>query len=434
MALKLTITKVKAREILDSRGNPTVEAEVTVETETTGKKSMARAAVPSGASTGQFEAVELRDGGSRYHGGGVTKAVKNVNGKIAKALVGKNALRQRSIDERMLFLDGTENKEKLGANATLSVSLACAKASAKAMKTPLYRYLGGVGADSLPIPMMNILNGGAHSDNNIDIQEFMILPVGAPGIREGVRWCAEVYQELKKLLKERKLSTAVGDEGGFAPNLATDEEAIEVILEAIRRAGYTTGRERDFMISLDVAASEWKQKSPEGGAEKLEDGLVQYRLPKKQQVYTSDELISHWEEMVNKYPIYSIEDPLDEEDWEGWKKLTARLGDRVILVGDDLFVTNVKRLQKGIRMGCANAILIKPNQIGTLTETVDAIRLAKDYGYVTIMSHRSGETEDVTIADLSVGLGTELIKTGAPCRGERTAKYNQLMRIEENIG
>lgn len=430
MSLKLTVTKVKAREILDSRGNPTVEAEVTVETETNGKKSMARAAVPSGASTGQYEAVELRDGGSRYHGNGVTKAVKNVNSKIAKLLVGKNALRQRSLDERMLLLDGTENKQKLGANATLAVSLACAKASAKAMKTPLYRYLGGVGADSMPIPMMNILNGGAHSDNNIDIQEFMILPVGAPGIREGVRWCAEVYQELKKLLKERNLSTAVGDEGGFAPNLSTDEEAIEVILAAIQKAGYTAGKDKDFMISLDVAASEWKQ---EEAAEKLEDGLVTYRLPKKQQVYTSEELIEHWEEMVHKYPIYSIEDPLDEEDWEGWKKLTVRLGGQVILVGDDLFVTNVKRLQKGIRMGCANAILIKPNQIGTLTETVDAIRLAKDYGYITIMSHRSGETEDVTIADLSVGLGTELIKTGAPCRTERTAKYNQLMRIEETM-
>lgn len=430
MSLKLTVTKVKAREILDSRGNPTVEAEVTVETETNGKKSMARAAVPSGASTGQYEAVELRDGGSRYHGNGVTKAVKNVNSKIAKLLVGKNALRQRSLDERMLLLDGTENKQKLGANATLAVSLACAKASAKAMKTPLYRYLGGVGADSMPIPMMNILNGGAHSDNNIDIQEFMILPVGAPGIREGVRWCAEVYQELKKLLKERNLSTAVGDEGGFAPNLSTDEEAIEVILAAIQKAGYTAGKDKDFMISLDVAASEWKQ---EESAEKLEDGLMTYRLPKKQQVYTSEELIEHWEKMVHKYPIYSIEDPLDEEDWEGWKKLTARLGGQVILVGDDLFVTNVKRLQKGIRMGCANAILIKPNQIGTLTETVDAIRLAKDYGYITIMSHRSGETEDVTIADLSVGLGTELIKTGAPCRAERTAKYNQLMRIEETM-
>lgn len=435
MALKLTITKVKAREILDSRGNPTVEAEVVVETETTGKKTVSRAAVPSGASTGQFEAMELRDGGSRYRGQGVTKAVKNVNGKIAKALSGKNVLRQRSVDERMLLLDGTENKEKLGANATLAVSLACAKAAAKALKMPLYRYLGGVGADGMPIPMMNILNGGAHSDNNVDIQEFMILPVGAPGIREGVRWCAEVYQELKKLLKSRKLSTAVGDEGGFAPNLSTDEEAIEVILEAIRGAGYTAGADKDFMISLDVAASEWKAGNrADEDCEETAGRSVSYCLPKKQKVYTSDELIDHWEQMIAKYPIYSIEDPLDEEDWEGWKKLTDRIGDRVILVGDDLFVTNVKRLQKGIRMGCGNAILIKPNQIGTLTETIDAIRLAKEYGYLTIMSHRSGETEDTTIADLSVGLKTELIKTGAPCRGERTAKYNQLMRIEESIG
>ncbi len=435
MALKLTITKVKAREILDSRGNPTVEAEVVVETETTGKKTVSRAAVPSGASTGQFEAVELRDGGSRYRGQGVTKAVKNVNGKIAKALSGKNVLRQRGVDERMLALDGTANKEKLGANATLAVSLACAKAAAKALKMPLYRYLGGVGADRVPIPMMNILNGGAHSDNNVDIQEFMILPVGAPGIREGVRWCAEVYQELKKLLKSRNLSTAVGDEGGFAPNLSTDEEAIEVILEAITKAGYTAGENKDFMISLDVAASEWKAgNQSEEESETEGNCVVRYCLPKKQQVYTSDELIDHWEQMIAKYPIYSIEDPLDEEDWEGWKKLTERIGDRVILVGDDLFVTNVKRLHKGIRMGCGNAILIKPNQIGTLTETIDAIRLAKEYGYITIMSHRSGETEDTTIADLSVGLGTELIKTGAPCRGERTAKYNQLMRIEESLG
>ncbi len=431
MALKLTIAKVKAREILDSRGNPTVEAEVTVETETTGKKTIARAAVPSGASTGQFEAVELRDGGSRYGGQGVTKAVKNVNGKIAKLLCGRNALRQKSIDERMLLLDGTENKEKLGANATLAVSLACAKAASKAMRMPLYRYLGGVGAEGMPIPMMNILNGGAHSDNNVDIQEFMILPVGAPGIREGIRWCAEVYQELKRILKERNLSTAVGDEGGFAPNLSTDEEAIEVIIEAITRAGYTAGEDRDFMISLDVAASEWKAVEDE---DTKETGMVTYCLPKKQKVYTSDELIAHWEQMILKYPIYSIEDPLDEEDWDGWKKLTERIGDRVILVGDDLFVTNVKRLHKGIKMGCGNAILIKPNQIGTLTETIDAIRLAKDHGYLTIMSHRSGETEDTTIADMSVGLGTELIKTGAPCRGERTAKYNQLMRIEESMG
>ena len=430
MAFKLTITKIKAREILDSRGNPTVEAEVVVETETTGKKIMARAAVPSGASTGQFEAVELRDGGSRYNGQGVTKAIKNVNSKIAKELEGKNALRQRSIDERMILMDDSENKEKLGANAMLSVSLACAKASAKALKMPLYRYLGGVGADSIPIPMMNILNGGAHSDNNVDIQEFMILPVGAPGIKEGVRWCAEVYHTLKKLLKKKGLSTAVGDEGGFAPNLSTDEEAIEIILEAIREAGYSVGEDHDFMISLDVAASEWKM---EAGDWKTEENEIKYCLPKKGKVYTVDEMITYWESLIQKYPIYSLEDPLDEEDWDGWKRLTEKIGEKVILVGDDLFVTNAKRLKKGIKMGCANAILIKPNQIGTLSETVETIQMAKDYGYITIMSHRSGETEDTTIADMSVGLKTELIKTGAPCRAERTAKYNQLMRIEESI-
>jgi enolase len=360
----------------------------------------------------------------------VTKAIKNVNGKIAKELTGKNALRQKSIDERMIQMDDSENKEKLGANAMLSVSLACAKASAKALKMPLYRYLGGVGADSIPIPMMNILNGGAHSDNNVDIQEFMILPVGAPGIREGVRWCAEVYHTLKKLLKKRGLSTAVGDEGGFAPNLSTDEEAIEIILEAIREAGYSVGEDQDFMISLDVAASEWKM---EGGDWKTTENEVKYCLPKKGKVYTVDEMITYWESLIQKYPIYSLEDPLDEEDWDGWKRLTDKIGDKVILVGDDLFVTNSKRLKKGIKMGCANAILIKPNQIGTLSETVETIQMAKDYGYITIMSHRSGETEDTTIADMSVGLGTELIKTGAPCRAERTAKYNQLMRIEESI-
>ncbi|MCI5493242.1 MAG: phosphopyruvate hydratase [Lachnospiraceae bacterium] len=429
MALKLVVTKVKAREILDSRGNPTVEAEVTVETETNGKKTTARAAVPSGASTGQFEAVELRDGGSRYQGNGVTKAVKNVNGKIAKELCGRNVLRQSGIDTRMLQLDGTENKEKLGANALLAVSLATAKVAAKALKMPLYRYLGGVNTDGLPVPMMNILNGGAHSDNNIDIQEFMILPLGAPGIREGIRWCVEVYHTLKKLLKQHGLSTAVGDEGGFAPDLANEEEAIELILEAITKAGYSYGRGKDFMISLDVAASEWKLKKEE----KEQNNLSGYMLPKKGIVYSTQEMIGLWENMIEKYPIYSLEDPLDEEDWDGWKEMTKKVGDRVILVGDDLFVTNEKRLRKGIHMGCANAILIKPNQIGTLTETIETIRLAKANGYLTIMSHRSGETEDTTIADLAVGLGAELIKTGAPCRAERTAKYNQLMRIEENL-
>ena len=420
MALKLTIVRVHAREILDSRGNPTVETEVTVETETNGKKSTGRAAVPSGASTGEFEAVELRDGGERYGGNGVQKAVANVNGKIARALIGKNVLRQKLIDETLLELDGTEDKHKLGANAMLSVSLACAKAAAKAMKIPLYRYIGGVNASSLPVPMMNILNGGAHSDNSLDVQEFMILPLGAQNITEGIRRCTEVYHQLKQLLKGRHLSVAVGDEGGFAPDVANEEEAIDLIIEAINKAGYNAGRGKDFMISLDFAASEW-----------VSDESENYLLPKSGKEYTTEALIAHWDNLVRKYPIYSIEDPLDEEDWGGWQKLTERIGKKVVLVGDDLFVTNELRLGKGIALGCANAILIKPNQIGTLTETMEAISLAKKNGYQTIMSHRSGETEDTTIADLSVGLGSDLIKTGAPCRGERTAKYNRLIRIDE---
>lgn len=420
MSMKLNITRVHAREVLDSRGNPTVEAEVTVESEITGAKSTGRAAVPSGASTGEFEAVELRDGGERYGGAGVKKAVEHVNQKIAKALNGKNALRQSHIDARLLELDGTDNKGKLGANAILSVSLACAKAAAKALHMPLYRYVGGVNAVTMPIPMMNILNGGVHSDNSLDVQEFMILPMGAPDITEGIRWCAEVYQHLKKLLKQRGLSVAVGDEGGFAPSVSGEEEAITLIMEAIAAAGYTCGRGKDFMISLDAAASEWKGRDAD-----------HYLLPKSGQEYTTDELISHWEDMIRKFPIYSIEDPLDEEDWGGWQKLTERIGSRVILVGDDLFVTNAARLEKGITLHCGNAILIKPNQIGSLSETMETIRLAKEHGYQTIMSHRSGETEDTTIADLSVGLGSDLIKTGAPCRGERTAKYNRLMRIDE---
>ena len=420
MALKLTIVRVHAREVLDSRGNPTVETEVTVETETNGKKSTGRAAVPSGASPGEFEAVELRDGDERYGGNGVQKAVANVNGKIARALIGKNVLRQKLIDETLLELDGTEDKHKLGANAMLSVSLACAKAAAKAMKIPLYRYIGGVNASSLPVPMMNILNGGAHSDNSLDVQEFMILPLGAQNITEGIRWCTEVYHQLKQLLKGRHLSVAVGDEGGFAPDVANEEEAIDLIIEAINKAGYNAGRGKDFMISLDVAASEW-----------VSDESENYLLPKSGKEYTTEALIAHWDNLVRKYPIYSIEDPLDEEDWGGWQKLTERIGKKVVLVGDDLFVTNELRLGKGIALGCANAILIKPNQIGTLTETMEAISLAKRNGYQTIMSHRSGETEDTTIADLSVGLGSDLIKTGAPCRGERTAKYNRLIRIDE---
>ncbi|MDE7435186.1 MAG: phosphopyruvate hydratase [Lachnospiraceae bacterium] len=420
MSMKLNITRVHAREVLDSRGNPTVETEVTVESEITGAKSTGRAAVPSGASTGEFEAVELRDGGERYGGAGVQNAVDHVNQKIAKALSGKNALRQSHIDARLLELDGTDNKGKLGANAILSVSLACAKAAAKALHMPLYRYVGGVNAVTMPVPMMNILNGGAHSDNSLDVQEFMILPMGAPDITEGIRWCAEVYQHLKKLLKQRGLSVAVGDEGGFAPSVSGEEEAITLIMEAIVAAGYTCGRGKDFMISLDAAASEWKGRDAD-----------HYLLPKSGQEYTTDELIDHWEDMIRKFPIYSIEDPLDEEDWGGWQKLTERIGGRVILVGDDLFVTNAARLEKGITLHCGNAILIKPNQIGSLSETMETIRLAKEHGYQTIMSHRSGETEDTTIADLSVGLGSDLIKTGAPCRGERTAKYNRLMRIDE---
>lgn len=421
MAVKMTITRIHAREILDSRGNPTIETEVTVETETTGKKSTARAAAPSGASTGEFEAIELRDGGERYGGNGVQQAVENVNTRIAKALIGRNVLRQENLDALMLELDGTENKGSLGANAILSVSLACAKAAAKALQMPLYRYVGGVNAVTIPVPMMNILNGGAHSDNNLDVQEFMILPIGADSITEGIRWCAEVYHHLKKLLKNRGLSVAVGDEGGFAPNIANEEEAIQLIMEAITKAGYSCGRGKQFMISLDAAASEWKGNAP-----------GEYYLPKSGKRYTTDELIVHWEKMIRRFPIYSIEDPLDEEDWDGWKRLTEKVGDKVILVGDDLFVTNPVRLNKGISMGCGNAILIKPNQIGTLSETMEAIRMAKEHGYETIMSHRSGETEDTTIADLSVGLGSDLIKTGAPCRGERMAKYNRLIRIEES--
>lgn len=421
MAVKMTITRIHAREILDSRGNPTIETEVTVETETTGKKSTARAVAPSGASTGEFEAIELRDGGERYGGNGVQQAVENVNTRIAKALIGRNVLRQENLDALMLELDGTENKGSLGANAILSVSLACAKAAAKALQMPLYRYVGGVNAVTIPVPMMNILNGGAHSDNNLDVQEFMILPIGADSITEGIRWCAEVYHHLKKLLKNRGLSVAVGDEGGFAPNIANEEEAIQLIMEAITKAGYSCGRGKQFMISLDAAASEWKGNAP-----------GEYYLPKSGKRYTTDELIVHWEKMIRRFPIYSIEDPLDEEDWDGWKRLTEKVGDKVILVGDDLFVTNPVRLNKGISMGCGNAILIKPNQIGTLSETMEAIRMAKEHGYETIMSHRSGETEDTTIADLSVGLGSDLIKTGAPCRGERTAKYNRLIRIEES--
>lgn len=411
------ITEVYAREILDSRGNPTVEVEVCLE-----DGAMGRAAVPSGASTGVHEAVELRDGDKeRYLGKGVTKAVDNVNDIIAEAIIGLDATRQTEIDELLVRLDGTPNKGRLGANAILGVSMAVAKAAAASVGLPLYLYLGGVAAKELPVPMMNILNGGAHAANTVDVQEFMIMPVGAKSFSEGLRWCTEVFHALQALLKSRGLATSVGDEGGFAPNLGSDEEAIEVILEAIKKAGYEPGT--DFVLAMDAASSEWK------GSRKGE-----YVLPKAGTKFTSEELVAHWKKLCEKYPIASIEDGLDEEDWEGWKHMTAELGDKVQLVGDDLFVTNTKRLQKGIDLSCGNAILIKLNQIGSVSETLEAIKLAHEAGYCAITSHRSGETEDTTIADLAVALNTCQIKTGAPSRSERVAKYNQLLRIEEELG
>lgn len=417
----LKIVDVRGREVMDSRGNPTVEAEVTVKVDgKTGELFTGLADVPSGASTGLFEAVELRDNDGRYNGKGVEKAVKNINEEIYPALEGINGLNQRKVDEIMIKLDKTDNKERLGANAMLAVSMANMKACAKALNIPEYKYIGGICAEKMPVPMMNILNGGAHASNNIDVQEFMILPVGACCFREGLRWCAEVYESLKKILKDKKLSVAVGDEGGFAPDLSGEEEALDMIVEAVKKSGYEPGK--DFKISLDVAASEWKS-----------DKKGSYKMPKKNKELSTDQLIEMWSEIVEKYPIFSIEDPLDEEDWEGWQKITLQLGDKVRLVGDDLFVTNVKRLKKGLSEKCANAILIKPNQIGTVTETIQAVQMAQNKGYIAIMSHRSGETEDTTIADLAVGLNTGYIKTGAPCRSERTAKYNQLLRIEERL-
>ncbi len=412
---KAVIEKVIGREIIDSRGNPTVEAEVWLSDGTAG-----RGAAPSGASTGIYEALELRDGDeNRYCGKGVQKAVSNVNTTLNTALKGINASDTHTVDNAILNADGTPDKSKLGANAMLAVSLAAAKAAANHYRMPVYRFLGGVNGRKLPMPMMNILNGGAHAANNLDVQEFMIIPKGAESFREGLRQCAEVYHRLAKILKAKSLSTGVGDEGGFAPNLSGEEEAIELILEAVEAAGYKAGT--DFAIALDAASSEWKA-----------DGKG-YFLPKKKLSRTAEELIEEWKRLCGKYPIISIEDPLDEEDWDGWKKLTEQLGSKVKLVGDDLFVTNPARLRKGIENGCANSILIKLNQIGTVSETLSAIALAKENGYGTIISHRSGETEDTFIADLAVAVNAGQIKTGAPCRSERTAKYNRLIRIEEQL-
>ena len=413
----LAIEKVIGREIIDSRGNPTVEAEVYLLDGTVG-----RGAAPSGASTGEFEALELRDGDkSRFGGKGVTKAVENINTVISDALTGVDASDIYAVDAAMIAADGTKDKSNLGANAILAVSIASACAAANALAIPLYRFLGGVNGNRLPVPMMNILNGGAHAANTVDVQEFMIMPVGAPSFKEALRWCAEVFHALAALLKSKGLATSVGDEGGFAPDLASDEEAIQYILDAVKDAGYEPGK--DFMIAMDAASSEWK------GERKGE-----YVLPKAGTKFTSEELIEHWKKLVDKYPIISIEDALDEEDWEGWQKLTAELGNKVQLVGDDLFVTNTERHSKGIELGCGNSILIKLNQIGSVSETLEAIKMAHKAGYTAISSHRSGETEDTTIADLAVALNTCQIKTGAPSRSERVAKYNQLLRIEEELG
>ena len=414
----LEIEKVYGREIIDSRGNPTVEAVVELVDGTVG-----RGASPSGASTGVFEALELRDEDMKRFGGkGVLKAVDNINDRIAPALSGVDASDIYMVDKIMIELDGTKDKSELGANAILAVSIAAAGASAKSLNIPLYRFLGGVNANVLPVPMMNILNGGAHATNSVDTQEFMIMPVGAPTFREGLRQSTEVFHSLQKLLKQEGNTTAVGDEGGFAPDLKDDEDTIEHILTAIKNAGYEPGT--DFVLALDAASSEWKSEKGKGF----------YHQPKSGRDYTSDELIEHWKNLIEKYPIYSIEDGLDEEDWDGWKKMTEKIGDKVQLVGDDLFVTNTERLEKGINSGAGNAILIKLNQIGSVSETLDAINMARDNGYRAIVSHRSGETEDTTIADLAVALNAGEIKTGAPSRSERVAKYNQLLRIEEELG
>ena len=415
--LHLEIEKVVGREIIDSRGNPTVEAEVYLADGTVG-----RGAAPSGASTGEFEALELRDGNKdRFGGKGVSKAVGNINTTINEALKGIDASDIYAVDGAMLAADGTKDKSNLGANAILAVSIAAVRAAATALQIPLYRLLGGVNGNRLPVPMMNILNGGAHAANTVDVQEFMIMPAGAPSFKEGLRWCTEVFHALAALLKERGLATSVGDEGGFAPDLGSDEEAIECILEAVEKAGYKPGE--DFVLAMDAASSEWKSATK-----------GEYLLPKSGRKFTSAELIEHWKQLCEKYPIYSIEDGLDEEDWEGWQQLTKELGDTVQLVGDDLFVTNTERLSKGIKRGCGNSIIIKLNQIGSVSETLEAIKMAHNAGYTAVTSHRSGETEDTTIADLAVALNTCQIKTGAPSRSERVAKYNQLLRIEEQLG
>lgn len=413
----LEIEKVIGREIIDSRGNPTVEAEVFLNDGT-----RARGAAPSGASTGEFEALELRDGDkSRFGGKGVSRAVEHINTTICHVLKGMDPTDIYAVDKAMICADGTKDKSNLGANAILAVSIACARAAAQALELPLYRFLGGINGNRLPVPMMNILNGGAHAANTVDVQEFMIMPVGACCFKEGLRWCTEVFHALASILKERGLATSVGDEGGFAPDLANDEEAIQVILEAVKKAGYEPGT--DFVLAMDAASSEWKSGTK-----------GEYILPKSGRHFTSRELVDHWKALCDQYPIRSIEDGLDEEDWEGWKMMTEELGGRIQLVGDDLFVTNTERLSKGISSGCGNSILIKLNQIGSVSETLEAIKMAHKAGYTAISSHRSGETEDTTIADLAVALNTCQIKTGAPSRSERVAKYNQLLRIEEELG
>ena len=453
MGMKLRIVDVHAREILDSRGNPTIEAEVTVEKEVGGIQYKGRAAVPSGASTGRFEAVELRDGETRYFGLGTTKAVNNVNTKIREVLMGMNAFDQGLIDRVLIEQDGTDNKSNLGANATLSVSMACAKASAEAMDIPLYRYLGGAYTRLLPVPMMNILNGGKHADNTVDFQEFMIMPVQAESFAEGLRICAEIYHNLKKICNDRGLSTGVGDEGGFAPSLPDAFAVLDLIVESIKASGYTPGQ--DIKIALDVAASELYEESDgvyhfpgetelkrnrnkvagshvtecyEAGSDFNSDDQMQ------EITRSTEEMVAYYEELVERYPIISIEDGLAEDDWDGWQMMTQKLGDKIQLVGDDLFVTNTKRLDAGIKLNVANAILVKVNQIGTVSEAMDAIEMAQKNGYKAVVSHRSGETEDTFIADLAVAVNAGQIKTGAPCRSDRVAKYNQLLRIEEDLG